>query len=390
MSSTIRLADLVLEHPGIAKKITHPKHSSIAKTESLKDKVFSPMEAYSSVAASKVSKPLSELALYKKAQLLSREGRYREGIDDFRRLIRTFPNGRLVEHSRAAALESLNRELEMLLAEDRNLELIGRFHTHRDLMSGTDLKPYELFCRAGEAYIKVGMPLRATEVLRRVVSSEFKTPCYEQASWLIGRALLEAREFSQAAKRLGAFLAHYPEGPYSRQARFGLAKALFLDKRYADAIGQLEKETSREEHAPFSFEALWMLARVQKATAKPAQALQTYKKLMSLEPQGGREQVRWVRLAAFEAADLLFDSDSFPEALQAYQEALDRYPRDPSRPRVQLQIGRVLQFLGRHREAKVAYETLVKDDGDSLWGQVAAEYLRAIERREQWQAVLTK
>jgi TolA-binding protein len=365
--STIRMADLSVEKPEIARRL------AVMSPE------FEPMDSYDSVANSDASKLLTELAHYKKAQLLSLRGQHSEAIEEFQRLRKKYPTGNLVEHSRAAAVEVLQQVVQDYLARGEEFLAIEAYLSHKGLVKTTDFQPYALYTLVGRAYLRNHMPGRAAELFKQVVEVEFPTPSDEEASWLLGKAYAEDGALEEADRQLRTFIASYPKSRYGREARFTLGKTLFSSKRFTEALGSFESEVSLAEPAPFSLEALLFLARTHKALARREQAVMTYEKLLSKEEDKVSVREPWRRLAAFELSDLLFEMDSFGKALAAYQEAVKLYPEDHRLSWAELQIARAYQRLGRKQEASEAYKSLASQEGESLWSQVAAEYREAVK-----------
>lgn len=365
----IRMADLALRRSQLAEKpnVVHPE--------------IDPLESYSAVAQSKAAKPLTELAHYKKAQLLSAQGRHLEALKEFRRLRKKYPTGNLAEHSRAAAVDVLQRMVEDSLARNDAFKAIELYVTNHNLVSATDYQPYKLYVSVGEAYMSKGMTKRAIEMFRRVVEVEFPTPQDERASWLLGKAYLKAKKYEQAEKQFRAFLNSYPDSSRSREARFSIGKSLFLRKRFTEALSYFKADVNRGKTAPFSAEALLLYARTQRALAKKEQAARIYEKLLTLDVQKVKAQEPWRRIGAFEAADLLFEMESFGKALTVYLDAVERYPKDHRRSWAELQIARAYQRLGRKQEAKDAYQALAKEGGESLLSLVATEYGETVKAK---------
>ncbi len=369
--SRIRMADLAVKHPEIAKRFR------------LLHADFDPMKVYSSVASSSAALPLAELALYKKAQLLSREGRHLEAIREFRRLRQKYPTGNLVEHSRAASVEALQRIVEARLRDQKSLEAIEIYLGHQSMVAGVDYQPYTLYRLVGQALLQQGLPLKAAELFRRIVEAEFPTPEDEEASWLLGKAYLEAGDLERAEGQFERFLERYPSSPHAGEARFSLAKSLFLRQRFVDAVRLFEAELRRGAKSPREAETLLLLARSQWALAKKDQALQTYRRLLSEDAEADSPRHGPRREAAYQVSDLLFELGAFPQALASYQEAIKRYPDDFRRSWAELQVGRALQHLGRHEEAKEAYQNLATQaESGSLWSLVAAEYRETVRPKK--------
>jgi TolA-binding protein len=364
--SKIRMADLAI------------KHSEIAKKLAVLEPDFDVMETYTSVAQSKAARPLAELAHYKKAKLMSLQGRHLEAIKEFSRLREKHPTGNLVEHSRASAVEVLQKVVSERLEEGEGFKAIELYLAHKSIVAGSDFQPYALYCLVGRAYLKQGMPDRAAKLFFRVVEVEFPTPKDEEASWLLGKAYVEAGEIDKAEKQLKGFLAQYPESPYVPEARFNLGKALFLGRRFTEASGLIEDEVRGDGPAPVRSEALLLSARTHKSLARKDEAVRLYRKLLALEAKAGEEVEPHRRSAAYELADLLFEMSYFGEALTAYQDAVKRYPKDHRHSWAELQMGRVFQRLGRKSEAKEAYQALAEQEGGSMLSVVAAEYQKTV------------
>lgn len=99
--------------------------------------------------------------------------------------------------------------------------------------------------------------------------------------------------------------------------------------------------------------------------------------------QGNVEEAR----AAFEQAEAEFSRGNFALALQGFQQSYDQLEGHPRRPLVLYNIGRCYEELGRHREARDAYQRYLREAGDGAIEREDTEArIRELETRVSMEA----
>lgn len=100
------------------------------------------------------------------------------------------------------------------------------------------------------------------------------------------------------------------------------------------------------------------------------------KALLPVLQQTGSDPV--IPLALQVIATIREDAGKLPDALQAYQQFLEKYPDHFLAPKVYESIGRVYELSGKAQEAKRTYEKLSTLYPASGWAQRAQERLSAL------------
>jgi TolA-binding protein len=161
-------------------------------------------------------------------------------------------------------------------------------------------------------------------VLQTILNGPFKKEQKESAvfqSASINRN--ELHNFDAAISDLRRYTHDYPDGIWSEEVHYTLAELLHLKKDFDGAVSVYKKTIDTFSKSPRSESALYSLASLYSRDLSDCnRALNTYIRLETDFPES-----KFSEDASFWKADCLFSQGRISQALKAYREYLDKYPK---------------------------------------------------------------
>lgn len=293
-------------------------------------------------------------ALWRAADAFDRAGDTEEAIRAFQEYIESFPD----EPSRAEARFRLAQarqargelgeaaRLYRTLIEDRSdpaAREVGEFADRsvialaRTLLADNDPendREAERLLLGAMSGREVGFP----------ESEQFREALLE-----LGLMYYRAGRHPEAIARLEEALERYPEDPRAVRVRFRLADAMRLSAREASALLQTELTPTRRREV----EAL----RAERLAGAIAIFRRVRDELEATDPR--RRSIldeEYLRNAHYFLGACAFDRGDFRAAIEAYDAARERYPRDPASLVAMVQIVSAYMELGEFDRARTANE----------------------------------
>lgn len=189
--------------------------------------------------------------------------------------------------------------------------------------SATPLYTYALLALGGLKAAEPDGAVRAIQ-LYQLAASKPATPRVGAEAWFqIGSVYFKDKSYSKSAEAFGRLVDLYPNDSRVVEARLPRAWALFRSNLPADALRQADlalgastsNETSRLE------EWLYLKANCQRQLMKPADAVETYSKLLERFPEG-----RYAAPAEYERVVALFNASMFKETIREAKPLLATSP----------------------------------------------------------------
>ncbi len=223
------------------------------------------------------------------------------------------------------------------------------------MVNGAGAYSIEQFSRVGEILLENGLWAESESAYRQVASrlgdvpAEKRRAFEERALYGLGKAGYELKKYADAQKALESLMEKYPKSAFFFRAKYVLAQSALANNDVEAAtkalndilrIVQGDNETAND--------ASILLAEVQKKEGKNVEALSTYKRLeylSSLNMKSDRErmQIREALQAAIALEEEIADDISLIETVDRYQEL---FPMD----------ARIQEFAGKRSRAKLRLE----------------------------------
>lgn len=242
----------------------------------------------------------------------------------------------------------------------------------------------------GEALLAHGEPAAALKALTECIEFHARDAAIFQARLLASRAYLETAQNAPAEKLLLDNLDGEALSPAStewRDSLFSLGRLLYETGRYREAIERLEEATTRYPKAEATEEARYLAAESYRRTARDVQRqeLQEATAEGRLSRRREWEQLLEAGLSRYEEelnamlvrqeqhaltpleeailrncffarGEILFELGRYPEAIQAYASATNRYQQKPEVLQAYVQIAACYRRLGQTAEARSTLE----------------------------------
>jgi len=223
----------------------------------------------------------------------------------------------------------------------------------------------------GQAALAAGDDAEAVEAARRALALR---PDWDAAAVLESQAL-QKRSPAEAAKRLGEFV---EKNPGSREGRLNYARALVLDKRYAEARKQFETLLAAN---PGNAEVVYAVGLLAHQLKDYQTAEQNMKRLLGM---GWRDQ----NAVRFQLGQIAEEQKQWPEALRWYGEIDEGEHVMPARMRSAHALGK----QGKIDEARAFLRKVASDHPEQQVQLVVAEaqVLREANRHRDAYEVLAE
>jgi tetratricopeptide (TPR) repeat protein len=267
------------------------------------------------------------------ARLLVRLDRNADALEQFSEAQRRAPiSGRALMHQSVAALATLQQD-------------IGRAVGASDFRVRVNLNDAEAHRDLAELYTKQG---REDEAFAELAIASWLDPDEALTLVALGRSHMAAHRDLDAIEALERAVAL---GPNLREAHYALAQALTRAGRRADAQRQLTEferlraEAIARDRRGMDIAAIKGAAMRQSAAGQNRQSVETWKKVIALEPDEAQNHL--------DLAEALVNAGALEESLQYFVKAAELNGVADVHGR----LADVLARLGRTRESALARET---------------------------------
>lgn len=216
-----------------------------------------------------------------------------------------------------------------------------------------DAAVYEARLLASQARLEMGDEKAAEALLLDNLDGEALTPASQEwrdSLFALGRLLYQAGRYAEAIKRLEEAVERYPALPQAGEARYLMAEAC---RRRAEQIRELAAAEATAEGR---------LLREREATQLLETSLANYDQqqdsLLIRQAQGPLSALdeSILRNCFFARGAVLFELGQYPESIEAYSSATNRYHRRPEVLQAYLQIAACYRRLGKPVEARSTLE----------------------------------
>jgi TolA-binding protein len=285
-------------------------------------------------------------AAYRQAFALHKLGRY----DDSHRLAKEVIRAQDSPFARPAA--ELDAENLFLLGEyDGSAKLLQALHAS----ARSDSQRRRLTFLLGRCHYFNGDYPRAIDTLAPLADQRDieKDPILREAIFLLGDALLQTRQYPQAARALERYL------PLAKAAReealFKLAQAQLRSDQGDRAAESLEKLVERSTDSPWVRRGLFELGQLCYTRRQPDRADTLLNKLMKTDPDDTLAPPAISLLAWID-----YDAGRFDQAATGFDKLVDTYPDHPLAEDAAYQRAAALAEAGRHGDALQALQAYLK------------------------------
>lgn len=284
---------------------------------------------------------------------------YRRGVyDSARRYLqiaaRQFPEGDV----RVGAFHLLGESYAVLREYDN-----AQFAFSRARKLGDSLDPLaarSLF-REGVMLYRVGRFTSTIDRLRQYVAAYPKGTDIAEATFWLGEALYQDREYGEAAQFYNTVVTSYPNSRYHLQAMYGLGWAHFRQRQFNQAITAYTAFIDKYPESPEAIEATIRLADSYRFIRQYDKAIAAYESIGGRAGAGAAAEEARVRMA-----EAFVEIGEYERAAEAYRDLVRKYPKSEridgydfavggtySRAgEDSLAIGELTRFLGKYERSE--------------------------------------
>jgi TolA-binding protein len=311
----------------------------------------------------------------------------------------------------AAALASVDAALETrdLDGELRDQLFVTRGDALSDLGRGEEAvrsygrsdSEYAMYAASVEALNK-GQVDEAVRLAGSLIQAHPETEYRAELQLILGEGLLAEGRHQQAERAFLAALEADEGGELGARVLSRAGWCRFLGENFAGAAELFGRVVREHESAPEAREALYMLGRSQESAGDGARALKSLRAYVDRYPDGERRGealmglarldteggARWLEqtlkeggdgqrsgFALFELAERDMEAGRTAEALQRYEQLVQRYPDDPNVPSALYGSGWCSYQSGDYAAATGPLERLVGTEGVDAELRTAASEL---------------
>lgn len=206
--------------------------------------------------------------------------------------------------------------------------------------------------KASELYDK------AARAASRVLDQYKESDRVDDAMFLLGRAFYWQGDYNNAIRTFGDLEKFFPDSEFYNQARYWQALAYQAQGSTFEAR-ELYRSLFNDRQGEVAVQAGQRLGELAFAEEDYVAAIQEYRAVLEAFPESPLRAELWLRLG--ESVMARGDTSAYPEALDAFDQALDARPAPEVGYKARLNQGKLLSARGREDEALEVYTSLLKE-----------------------------
>ncbi len=285
------------------------------------------------------------------------ERRYAEAKVEFEEFLKSYPR-----HAKAPIVQLFLGETFVQMGNFADArEHFDAFHTR---YPDHALAARALF-RCGEAAYMTGDYDAARMHLKAFHEKYAADPLNAYALPYLGDLALKANDPAEAQRHYATALRQHPGTTLNDECRFGLAKALQMQRRFDDAA-RFYKYLIDKTDSPLADDSLLQLGQLQHERGEQDAALATLGELTTKYPSSDLLAYAnyWTGMA--QAA-----KEDWPAAIDSFEKIADIDANHPLRPATNFQLGEAYRLAGRADEAAARFQLVLDESPTSSWADRA-------------------
>jgi len=280
-------------------------------------------------------------------------GRYQLAVQEFEQFLQQYE-----QHPQAPEARFFLGEALMQLGQ------VAQARSHFDAFATAEpehrLAPRALF-RRGECAYLTGDYAAARKFLEQFHTAHGQHELNAYALPYLGDLALMDADGANAQRYYTQALREHGKTTLAEQCRFGLARALQMQRRYDDAQ-RFYQAVSNKPNSPLADDALLHLGRMRYEQQQYDEALKTWAKLIADHPES--DLLPYVQ---YWTGRTQLAKDETDAAIAALQKAAAVEQTHPLTPAIRFQLGEAFRRAGRLEEAAAHFQLVVDQAPDSTW-----------------------
>lgn len=323
---------------------------------------------------------------------------YASAMDYFRRLIKETNPGMEQAQAQFNLADSLVRMNRLAEAAAEYSGLLKALGAPGDTYGSTDADRARVGDLREKASFQLALCLsRINEPADRVpMFREQAIKAYElfvqnfPASDLASRALngkgtvqLELKRFDDASQTFDDLARQYPQTEEGKNALFSLARAAMEIKQFDQGVAAFQRMMNESDrYQAEEFIRLGVMMGDAGYANEAIRAFQEVQKKVGALPEDAKEKQRpLIERSLFGSAQAFFKANQFEDAIRSAQELLTRYPQSGLFYETKFIECEGYRALGRHQEAVLALNDVIRFASDSVLINRATVMLAGIQRQ---------
>jgi TolA-binding protein len=365
MISEIKMADLGISNPGFFNFI----------------QCLEPLKVYEKVIEKYPATDLAEEALYKEGWALAEQKKYQEAINSLMTVLMDYPDSELSEKCFYSVQKNLIKLIDSYFSEENYYRLLEIYQKYKDPFL-VEVKNTKTLFQLGESFRQAGLYDDALELFGEAKRIYPPNHPEDELTFRVGEIYLLQKSHVQAEKLFKKVITTFPESAFYRRAFHKLADTYFEQERYGEARLAYFSALQSEEKGVRDIKSLFRLGKCYQALGEESLTVDTYKKAIRVAENLGAEQGadEFVIESYFTLADFLYQIKWYGDAIEAYTQAIERFPEDD---RAQWALYRIAASYRKGKNEDVDIESLKQltttGGGEAFWKKVANEHIRNLE-----------
>ncbi len=283
---------------------------------------------------------------------------YDMAAPEYQRYVELFPNGPARQTALFRLAESYRQMGATNAAKSTYDILLSQYHTG-DFIGPAAYRLADLYYQSKN--YSSALPLY------RKASVRLREPAVANASKFYSARCMEALGQKLDARMTYEEVAEIKENnPFQDASRLSLALLLKEGGRTTDALKQIQQLAKQTENAELKAEATVRTGMWQLYLEQPAKAAESFREALKMPGIG-----RWKEVAQVGLLRMLYDSGKYKQLLDTYQAQAGDFSAE-TKPELLLLVANSQRQLGKHAEAREAYEQILKEYPSSVYAKEAA------------------
>jgi tetratricopeptide (TPR) repeat protein len=290
---------------------------------------------------------LAPKALYEEAKTQFGLGKYDDAAKQFELLIQKFPQSEFVKDARIQIAQCYYNEGNFQLASKRLQEFLNNYPK--------DPKAKDVLELLQMAHYRES---KGKEDLALLTEKYPKSKLTADIYWQSGADAFNNKQYKQALEFFRKLVGEFPEAQQVGQAYYYMAESHFALEEYANAVTAYKNFTLNFPQHPNRVQALFRLGVSQFQTQNYGEAVIAFNDVLEADPNGPLSRDALVNIP------LCYKKmGQSAQALAAHERFLQKFPDDPARNKVALQMGELQEEL-KNPEAALKLYQMIPDNAE--------------------------
>lgn len=351
------------------------------------------LRAYDEIISRTKEGPDQMEAFYQKALVYSQRKQYGEAILTLKLLLQKYPKGSLNQQAFQEIQDLLLTLIQQFYDQEGFFVVLLTYVDHFDPFLKGINRP-DILVKIADSFRRMGLLDRALQTYDRVEAMDPKGKWKDHVAFNRARIYLLKEQYEETEKSARFFLSRYPESPWIPDAEFLLAESYYLENRFNEAIAQFHIAIETVQKNPpqrqlgilpsvlirYPYD-LYLLGNAYKEVKRHNLAVYYHRMaIQSFEDMQRAEmdyrgitlpEPYYVAQSYYLIVDSLYLMEQYRQAIEAAEEAIDRYPDHENNSWARYIISGSYKAINLDEDSTEQLKELLDKDKTSIVGKVA-------------------